>query len=117
MSCPFDADCGHFNDGHGIKEHCTPCRKKEESLEDLQPKKRKLLISQVSQGTHRAKLRRAAKRLPPVQRKYFLHYLDGDSSREIAEIYGIKDSSDVRKTIRRAIKNIERLFAEKKIEK
>ncbi|MCK5607395.1 hypothetical protein KAR91_36260 [Candidatus Pacearchaeota archaeon] len=110
MSCPFDAECEHFNAGQGIKEHCVACRKKEENLEGLRPKKRKLLMFSVSKENQRTLIRRVAKRLPVAQGKYINAMLDGCSSREIAVMYGIKDSSDVRKTIRRALKNIEKLM-------
>ena len=110
MSCPFDPDCGHFNDGKGIAEHCSPCGKKEDNLTDLIPKKRKLLVSQSSKGTQREIVRRAAKRLPIKQGLYLNASLDGYTSKDIAELYNIKDPSNVRKTIRRALKNIKRLL-------
>ena len=111
MTCPFDTDCGHFNDGKGIEKHCSPCGKKEDSLADLIPKKRKILIYQISNGTQREIVRRAAKRLSIKQGLYLNASLDGYTSKDIAELYNVKDPSNVRKTIRRALKNIKRLLS------
>jgi DNA-directed RNA polymerase specialized sigma24 family protein len=110
LTCPFDSDCGHFNDGKGIEKHCSPCGKKEKDLAGLIPKKRKLLVSQISNGTQREIVRRAAKRLPIKQGLYLNASLDGYTSKEIAELYSVKDPSNIRKTIRRALKNIKKLL-------
>ena len=83
----------------------------ESSLDDLIPKKRKLLIHQISNGTQREIVRRAARRLPVKQGLYLNASLDGYTSKDIAELYNVKDPSNVRKTIRRALKNIKILLS------